>query len=130
MWSSLETRTPSPPSSGISRRALLGWGVAAGVVVAGGLGYALTWALSSPRRISELFTYRGHSQAVNALAWSPDGALIASSSWDGTIQVWESATAKKLLTYSGHAQFPNSVSWSPDGTRLVSTGESGNLHVW
>jgi WD40 repeat protein len=130
MASSLDTRMPNPPSSGISRRALLGWGIATGVVVAGGLGYALTRALTSSRRISELSTYRGHSQAVNALAWSPDGAFIASSSWDGTIQVWESATAKKLLTYSGHAQFPDSVSWSPDGTQLVSTGEGGSLHVW
>jgi WD40 repeat protein len=127
---SLDTRTPNRPSSGVSRRALLGWGVAAGAAVAGGLGYALTRALSSSRRISDLFTYRGHSQGVNALAWSPDSALIASSSWDGTIQVWESATAKKLLTYSGHAQFPDSVSWSPDGARLVSTGKGGSLHLW
>jgi WD40 repeat protein len=129
MGSSLEARAPNPPSSGVSRRALLGWGAAA-VVVAGGLGYTLTRALLSSRRISELSTYRGHSQGVNALAWSLDGAFIASSSWDGTIQIWESATAQRLLTYSGHAQFPASVSWSPDGARLVSTGEGGGLHVW
>ncbi len=88
MGSSLDTRTPNPPSSGISRRALLGWGVAAGVVVAGGLVYALTRALSPSRRISELSTHRGHSQAVNALAWSPDSARIVSSALQGPVHIW------------------------------------------
>ena len=36
-----------------------------------------------------LYTYRGHSSAVGAVAWSPDGKRIASGSVDGTVQVWE-----------------------------------------
>jgi hypothetical protein len=88
MGPSLETRAPNPPTSGVSRRALLGWGVAAGVAVAGGLGYALTRARLSPSRISELISYHGHSQAVNALAWSPDSRRIASSAVHGPVHIW------------------------------------------
>ncbi|KAN0022174.1 hypothetical protein ACTFIU_004345 [Dictyostelium citrinum] len=29
-----------------------------------------------------------HSKPVNSCCWSPDGTLIASSSWDGTIKIW------------------------------------------
>jgi len=36
-----------------------------------------------------LYTYRGHSSAVGAVAWSPDGKHIASGSIDKTVQVWE-----------------------------------------
>jgi WD domain, G-beta repeat len=35
------------------------------------------------------YTYRGHSKAVHAVAWSPDGKRIASGSADHTVQVWD-----------------------------------------
>jgi WD40 repeat protein len=35
-----------------------------------------------------IFTYRGHSQGLNSLAWSPDGKRIASGS-DEYIHVWQ-----------------------------------------
>ncbi len=35
-----------------------------------------------------VYTYQGHSNQVNALAWSPDGKLIATASDDKTVQVW------------------------------------------
>jgi serine/threonine protein kinase len=36
-----------------------------------------------------LYTYRGHSDTVQAVAWSPDGKRIASGSIDETVQVWK-----------------------------------------
>ena len=39
----------------------------------------------------QVYTYRGHSSCVNAVAWSPDGKRIASGSGDDTVQVWEAS---------------------------------------
>src|SRR5438093_619878 len=45
------------------------------------------WALSP----HPLYTYRGHSNYVYGVAWSPNGKRIASASGDTTVQVWEAA---------------------------------------
>lgn len=39
---------------------------------------------------------KGHSQAVKSLSWSPDGAKLASGARDGTVRIWDAATAIEL----------------------------------
>ncbi len=125
----MDRSTDDRPPRRVSRRALLGWGIAAGIAATGTGGLVYTqFVLGSSGRSIDLYTYNGHTQGVSALAWSPDGTRIASSS--KTVQVWESAHGNRLLTYSGHVSFPMSVSWSPDSTRLVSAGEEGSIQVW
>ena len=46
-----------------------------------------------------LSTYSAHLNAVGALAWSPDGSLVASASYDKTVQVWDPVTGHRLVTY-------------------------------
>src|SRR5260370_2807569 len=44
----------------------------------------------TPRpRGSVFYTYRGHSNRVTSVAWSPKGKYIASGSLDQTVQVWD-----------------------------------------
>lgn len=112
----------------LSRRRVLYGGVA-GLVGLAGVGALAAWWLSA--HASTLpYTYRGHTNVVNGVAWSPDGTRIASASDDQTVQVWDSTTGAHPYTYQGHTKFVNWVAWSPDGTRIASASTDQTVHVW
>lgn len=72
---------------------------------------------------SPLLTYTGHSNSIYALAWSPDGQHIASSS-EGQVRVWNPTppAGKTLNSFSGNSSAVKAVAWSPDGQRIASGG--------
>ena len=77
-----------------------------------------------------LYTYQGHSNTVNAVAWSPDGSRIASGGLDKTVQVWQANTEEQILTYRSHSGWVQVVAWSPDGSSTASGSDDGTVQVW
>jgi WD40 repeat protein len=71
-----------------------------------------------------------HSNWVVALAFTPDGTLLASSAGDTTASVWEVATGKEVgrLRFGDGAAYVYSVSISDDG-RWLAAGRSGEYVV-
>jgi predicted outer membrane repeat protein len=61
----------------------------------------------------------GHTCLVASVAWSPDGTRLASSSYDGTIRIWDVATWTTLVVSEPRAFGRGSLTWNPDGTRLA-----------
>jgi cytochrome c len=72
----------------------------------------------------------GHKAPVVALAVSPDGASLASASWDHTARLWPLAGTSKPRVLEGHAQGVNGVAFSPDGSALVTAGYDASLRIW
>jgi WD40 repeat protein len=64
---------------------------------------------------------------VTDISWSPDGAIIAATNADGSIQLYNAETLALLQTLLR----TNSavVAWSPDGTKLAFEGRSGDFEV-
>ncbi|MGV9642905.1 nSTAND1 domain-containing NTPase [Streptomyces sp. NPDC003514] len=75
---------------------------------------------------------RGHGEDVNAVAWSPDGARLATASDDGTIRVWngERPADPVVLAPDGGGSRVQSLAWSPDGRHLAGGSRDGTATVW
>ena len=67
-------------------------------------------------------TATGHTDQVNAVAFSPDGKTLASGSWDGTVKLWDVASGQNSRTLSAGFTRVYSVAYSPDGKTLAAGG--------
>ncbi|MEP7287301.1 MAG: WD40 repeat domain-containing protein [Chloroflexota bacterium] len=75
-------------------------------------------------------TLEGHSGGVVTVAWKPASKILASSSQDTTIRIWDIETGLTLYTLTEHKYPIASVKWSPDGNFLASADDDGRIIIW
>ncbi len=73
---------------------------------------------------------RGHTSTINRIAWSPDGAYLASPSSDKTIRIWAASTGECVAVLNQHTAKVIGVAWSPDGRELVSGSADHTACIW
>ena len=72
----------------------------------------------------------GHRDFVSGLAFSSDGATLATGSMDGTIRLWNTSSGQSIATLPGHLTEATDVAFSPDGRTLASLGRRDSLKLW
>jgi WD40 repeat protein len=74
--------------------------------------------------------FAGHQQQVRAVAFSPNGKLIASGGMDNVVRLWDAFTSKEIGRLEGHQCWVTCLGFSPDGKSLVSGSADGTALVW
>jgi len=93
-------------------------------------------------------TFKAHTSAVTSLAFSPNGARLASSGEDAAIKVWNLVTGSPEVVIADkrddpmayypadlppppwHCDRVNRLAFRPHGQRLVSSGSDSERKVW
>ena len=71
-----------------------------------------------------------HGDAVLSADISPDGKILATSSYDRLIKLWDIDPLKELRTLKEHTDAVYGVAFSPDGTRLASAAGDRTVKLW
>merc|ERR1711935_282196 len=72
----------------------------------------------------------GHSHFVSDIDLSQDSRFCLSSSWDGTIRLWNLKTAQTRKTLIGHTKDVLTVAFSPDNRQIASGSVDKSVKIW
>uniref|UniRef100_A0ACB8FJU7 Coronin-7 n=1 Tax=Sphaerodactylus townsendi TaxID=933632 RepID=A0ACB8FJU7_9SAUR len=74
---------------------------------------------------------RGHTEKIYAIKFHPLAAdILASSSYDLSIRIWDARSGKQALLLNGHGDQIFSMAWSPNGCHLATVCKDGKVRVY
>lgn len=85
------------------------------------------WEVASGKELRRL---KGHPYRISSLAFSPDGKMVASASFDGSMRLWETASGDEISFGGKHAKGVQCVCFSPDGKKLASCSADRTICLW
>lgn len=78
-----------------------------------------------------LHSFSGHTAPTMALAFQPQGQLLATASADGTVRTWDLQNGQDREIFRGHRGRAAALAMHPGGQSLASGGQQpGELKVW
>jgi polar amino acid transport system permease protein len=104
------------------------WSVETGELVQELVGYCKDEALATQKECEDAEQdWLGHGKEVTALAFNPDGDILASGSADTTIVLWELAGGEVAGTAEGHWAAVTTMVFDQGGAFLLSGSKDGTM---
>ncbi|BAF17978.1 periodic tryptophan protein 2 [Oryza sativa Japonica Group] len=85
------------------------------------------WSMKTGRLLDIL---SGHQGPVHGLMFSPINAILASSSWDKTVRLWDVFESKGAVETFQHSHDVLTLAYRPDGRQIACSTLDGLIHFW
>ena len=89
-------------------------------------GVITRWTMDQSEPIA---TFEIHKQAIAALAVSPDGQRVVSSSYDKSLKLWNLETGDVQQTLLEYAELVTAIAFLPSG-EFITAGRDKKLRLW
>jgi WD40 repeat protein len=94
------------------------------LAAAGEDGTVLAWDAARGARV-----IHRHARNVSSVAFSPDGRVLLTASWDQTARLFPLAGGEPVALV-GHGEPVNAAVFAPGGDAVVTAGDDGAIRVW
>lgn len=75
--------------------------------------------------------FRGHTNWVRSITFSPDGKWVVSGSADKTIRIWDASSGDVAAgPFEGHSDSVFAVAFSPDNKLIASGSRDNTVRIW
>src|SRR5262245_7725277 len=91
------------------------------------MGHVVVWDAATGKAVHD---WSAQCKMVNAMAYSPDGRVLATASDNMIVCLWDAKTGKAIRQLEGHAAEVYAVAFSNDGKRLASGGLDKTVRLW
>uniref|UniRef100_A0A0E0ITM6 Small-subunit processome Utp12 domain-containing protein n=1 Tax=Oryza nivara TaxID=4536 RepID=A0A0E0ITM6_ORYNI len=85
------------------------------------------WSMKTGRLLDIL---SGHQGPVHGLMFSAINAILASSSWDKTVRLWDVFESKGAVETFQHSHDVLTLAYRPDGRQIACSTLDGLIHFW
>jgi len=87
------------------------------------------WDIKTGEKVDSL---PGHITQVTSIAFTRDGARLASASYDGNVMIWDASSGKRLITFKINESIDGYLTllFNADGTRLITSDVLGDIFFW
>jgi WD40 repeat protein/class 3 adenylate cyclase len=76
-------------------------------------------------------SFKGHEVDINSVAFSADGAMLATTGDDGALRVWDVRSGRRLGDFGGETDLVLGAAFSPDGSQVAAAWlEEDTVRVW
>ena len=84
------------------------------------------WGLCNTAHISRI----EHDGALRAIAYSPDGRIMATAGDDKIVRIWDASSGEQVHAFSGHTQLVSDVEFAPHDAVLATASADKTVRLW